>query len=41
MNKKVWVILLMAFSIVGCNTVSGVGKDIQKAGESIEDASGK
>ena len=27
--------------LVGCNTVQGMGKDIQKAGSSIEDASKK
>lgn len=25
-------------SLAGCNTVEGMGKDIQKAGEKIEDA---
>ncbi len=25
-------------SIAGCNTIEGMGKDIQKAGEKIEDA---
>ncbi|MDO9145103.1 entericidin A/B family lipoprotein [Rhodoferax sp.] len=24
--------------LVGCNTVKGVGQDLQRAGESIEDA---
>ncbi|MDO8319833.1 entericidin A/B family lipoprotein [Rhodoferax sp.] len=24
--------------LVGCNTVKGVGQDLQKAGETIEDA---
>ena len=28
----------VVFSIYGCNTVRGVGKDIQKAGEAIEKA---
>jgi len=27
--------------LVGCNTVEGLGKDIAKAGESIENASKK
>ncbi len=26
------------FSLAGCNTVEGVGKDIQKAGERLEDS---
>jgi predicted small secreted protein len=25
-------------SLAGCNTIEGMGKDIQKAGEKIEDA---
>ena len=35
--------LLAAFAlaVVGCNTVKGVGKDVQKAGEKIEDAGKK
>jgi predicted small secreted protein len=31
---------LMVF-ISGCNTVKGVGQDLQKAGEKIEDAAKK
>jgi predicted small secreted protein len=31
----------VAFGLAACNTVDGIGKDIKKAGESIEDASGK
>ncbi len=27
--------------VVGCNTVKGVGQDLQKAGETIEDAAKK
>ena len=27
--------------LVGCNTIQGVGKDIQKAGEGIENVSKK
>lgn len=26
------------FALTGCNTVEGAGKDIEKAGESIQDA---
>ncbi len=39
------VLLLIAvgvvFSIYGCNTVEGMGRDIQKAGEAIEKAGTK
>ena len=36
-------LLAMAASVMlaGCNTVAGVGKDVQKVGEKVEDASGK
>ncbi|MBX9849205.1 MAG: entericidin A/B family lipoprotein [Rhodocyclaceae bacterium] len=30
--------LVVAFVLVGCNTVQGVGKDIKKGGEAIEKA---
>ena len=42
MNK--WLGLAMATVVVllvGCNTVEGMGKDISKAGETIENASKK
>jgi predicted small secreted protein len=34
-------ILLLAVSLSACNTVKGVGQDIQKAGEKIEGAAKK
>lgn len=34
-------LLAAALSLVGCNTVKGVGQDIQKAGEKIEGAAKK
>jgi predicted small secreted protein len=33
--------LLSIAVLSGCNTVKGVGKDVQKVGEKVEDASGK
>ena len=33
--------LLFALSLVSCNTVKGVGQDIQKAGEKLEGAAKK
>ena len=32
---------LLACVLTGCNTVKGIGQDIQKAGEKIEDATRK
>ncbi len=31
-------IIVLSLFLTGCNTVEGVGKDIQGAGEAIEDA---
>jgi predicted small secreted protein len=33
--------LSLVFSVAGCNTVKGMGQDIQKAGSTIEDAAKK
>jgi predicted small secreted protein len=30
--------MVAAFALVGCNTVHGLGKDIEKAGEAISGA---
>ncbi|CAN7166879.1 entericidin A/B family lipoprotein [Pseudoxanthomonas sp. LjRoot143] len=36
------VLALLSIAVLsGCNTVKGVGKDVQKVGEKVEDASGK
>ncbi len=38
---KIWFALLSiigVFFLGGCNTIKGVGQDLQKAGEKIEDA---
>ena len=39
--KKIAALLAAAFILAGCNTVKGVGQDIQKAGGAIEDAAKK
>jgi predicted small secreted protein len=33
--------LCLSLAVAGCNTVKGIGQDIQKAGEKIEDATKK
>ena len=41
MKRTVALMMLSLFSIAvlsGCNTVAGAGKDVQKAGEKVEDA---
>ncbi len=35
------ITLALTFSLLGCNTVKGVGQDLQKAGEKIEGAAKK
>jgi len=41
--KKLTTLIASSFIFVlcGCNTVKGVGQDLQKAGEKIEDAAKK
>ncbi|HEY0504257.1 MAG TPA: entericidin A/B family lipoprotein [Lysobacter sp.] len=41
MKRSMALLLLALFSIgtlSACNTVAGAGKDVQKAGEKVEDA---
>jgi predicted small secreted protein len=39
--KKLFALLAIALTLSACNTVQGVGKDIKRAGEVIEDAGTK
>ncbi len=39
--KRLLGMALVALFAVGCNTVEGIGKDITKAGETIENAATK
>ncbi|VXC72239.1 entericidin A/B family lipoprotein [Massilia sp. 9I] len=39
--KKVIALALTALVLTGCNTISGVGKDVQKVGQVITGAGGK
>lgn len=45
MKKTKLVLLAMiiasVFTLTACNTVEGVGKDVKKVGDKIEDAAGK
>jgi predicted small secreted protein len=35
----VWCLLVaLGVAVVGCNTIRGAGRDIEKAGEAIQDA---
>jgi predicted small secreted protein len=31
-----WMLVLWAMALAGCNTVQGIGKDVEKAGEAIQ-----
>jgi predicted small secreted protein len=41
--KKTFALLIAALSLAlaGCNTVAGIGKDVQKGGQVLEDAAKK
>jgi len=43
MKRIIWVVVCVAIaaSAAGCNTVKGVGKDIERAGEGIQHATEK
>jgi len=32
------VVIAGSFSLVGCNTIEGAGKDVERAGEKVQDA---
>jgi entericidin A len=39
--KKLFALALVAWFAAGCNTIEGMGKDIGKAGDKIEEAAKK
>jgi len=36
--RKTFALLVLALTLAGCNTVQGLGKDVQKAGAAVERA---
>ena len=41
MSRKIFLLVLMIFHlfvVTGCNTLQGMGKDIEKAGEALQKA---
>jgi predicted small secreted protein len=38
MKKLLLIVMTAAFALAGCNTVKGIGKDIEKGGEAIQKA---
>ncbi len=41
MKLLTMLLLAVSFAVAGCNTMSGFGKDVEKAGDSIDDAATK
>jgi predicted small secreted protein len=41
MKRLLLTLIVGAFGLTGCNTFEGLGKDVQKAGETIEGAAKK
>lgn len=39
-TRLIFVALLAAFALSGCNTVEGFGQDVKKAGGELEEAAG-
>jgi len=36
--KTMFVLIISALLLSGCNTVQGVGKDVKRAGQAVENA---
>ncbi|MEO7494409.1 MAG: entericidin A/B family lipoprotein [Massilia sp.] len=39
--KKLFAFSVIALLLTGCNTIAGVGKDVQKVGQVVEGAGSK
>jgi entericidin A len=39
--KKVFALALVALVLAGCNTISGIGRDVQKVGQVVTGAGGR
>lgn len=39
MKKTIALIAALALALAGCNTIRGIGQDIEKGGEAIQKAS--
>lgn len=37
MKRIVFALAAVVVFLTGCNTIAGMGKDVQKAGEAVED----
>ena len=41
MKRILFVLAAVVVFLAGCNTIAGVGQDVQRAGEVVEDAAKK
>jgi predicted small secreted protein len=41
MKKITLIIIALALGVWGCNTINGIGKDFERMGEKVQDASKK
>ncbi|HOX68118.1 MAG TPA: entericidin A/B family lipoprotein [Burkholderiaceae bacterium] len=41
MKRTLFALAALVVFLTGCNTVEGIGKDVQRAGEVVEDAAKK
>jgi predicted small secreted protein len=39
MNKLI-ALTILALTLTGCNTIAGMGKDVQRAGQAVQGAAG-
>lgn len=37
--SKYFALVMLVLTVAGCNTLNGVGKDIEKAGEAVQNSS--
>ena len=41
MKKMLFILSVMSLLLTGCNTIQGIGKDVEKLGEKVQDAGKK
>ncbi len=41
MNKTTVMFVALALLLAGCNTINGIGKDFERLGEKVQDATKK
>jgi predicted small secreted protein len=41
MKKMLFILSVMSLLLTGCNTIQGIGKDVEKLGEKVQDVGKK